>query len=228
MQRNKRSAAIKKTFGWWMTGAFTLGIAGCGLPHEKDYDTTPTNQVGKAPEGYGVAVGQPAPDAELLDSSGTKTRLLATIGSERRLVVFYKGGWCPSCNRQIHEFGSQFADFKKRGVGIVAISVDTPAYGAKTAKEYGLPFPLLSDSNLVAHKAYRVVDHIGGFGAFMLARMGANLSERAGNDNHDVAVPSLFLVDKQGIVRFAHADLDYGTRPSTAQILNAIDAMPPE
>ena len=37
-------------------------------------------------------------------------------------------------------------------------------------------------------------------------------------------IPSLFLVDHTGVVRWAHSDPDFKVRPSTAQILAAIDA----
>ena len=49
--------------------------------------------------------------------------------------------------------------------------------------------------------------------------------ERAsGKAHHTIAIPALFLVDKQGVVRWAHDDPTITVRPSTAQILAAIDA----
>jgi peroxiredoxin len=41
--------------------------------------------------------------------------------------------------------------------------------------------------------------------------------------HHEIAIPSLFLIDRTGVVRWAHSDPDFKTRPSTAQILAAID-----
>jgi peroxiredoxin len=160
-----------------------------------------------------------------MDSFGAKTRLLAGADKGLLLVIFYKGGWCPSCNVQMHDFSVHYTEFSKRGVALVGVSVDKPDYLSTTRNEYSLPFPVLSDPTLVAHSAYHVVDHVSGVGAFMLARMGANLAERSGQDHHNVAIPSLFLVDARHKVRFRHADKDYGTRPSQKQILAAIDAV---
>jgi alkyl hydroperoxide reductase subunit AhpC len=39
-----------------------------------------------------------------------------------------------------------------------------------------------------------------------------------------IAMPVLFLVDRGGVVRWAHSSLDDTRRPSTAQVLAAIDA----
>ena len=55
--------------------------------------------------------------------------------------------------------------------------------------------------------------------------MGADLDDRSGRDHHDVAVPSIFLIDGGGIIRFAHADPDYTRRPTVAAILAAIDTL---
>jgi peroxiredoxin len=40
-----------------------------------------------------------------------------------------------------------------------------------------------------------------------------------------MAIPSLFVIDRTGTVRWAHSDPDFKTRPSTAQLLAAIDAL---
>jgi peroxiredoxin len=198
-----------------------------GLGHEKAFEATPVQLAGPAPEGVGVPVGQVALDPQLLDSSAMLAHVLDGLSKRYLLVVFYKGGWCPSCNVQIHKFSKGYAEFHKRAVAIVAISVDKPEYGAKTAAEYGLPFPVLSDSDLLAPRAYRVVDHVNGFGAFMLARMGADLKARSGPEHHDVAIPALFLVDADRKVRWSHVDKDYAMRPSIALVLAAIDAVAP-
>jgi peroxiredoxin len=101
--------------------------------------------------------------------------------------------------------------------------VDDPKHAAKTQAEYKTGFPLLSDPDLAAHRAFRVVDHMGGVSTFMLARMGADLEEQSGRDHHDVAVPALFLLDSHRVLRWAHTDPDYSTRPNVDQLLAAVD-----
>lgn len=52
-----------------------------------------------------------------------------------------------------------------------------------------------------------------------------DLEQSSGRTHHTIAVPSIFIVDQAGIVRWAHAALDYKVRPSNEQILAAIDAL---
>jgi thiol-disulfide isomerase/thioredoxin len=89
-------------------------------------------KLGTAPPGFGLAVGQRAPDATLEDLTGKKQKLSELYKSGPTFVVFYRGGWCPFCNLQLHDLAAAKADFDKRGIRLVAISVDKPSEEAKT------------------------------------------------------------------------------------------------
>jgi peroxiredoxin len=206
--------------GLALTVAFT---SGCGLPHEKAYESINASKVGTLTGDVGLRPGVAAPNAQLLDTKGSPVTLSDVRANRPTALVFYRGGWCPSCNYQLHELATSSAEFRRRGVALVAVSVDKPDHAVETAKEYGLDFDVLSDPELEAHRAYRVIDHLGGVTTFMIARMGADLEERSGKKHHDVAVPAIFLIDASGTIRWSHADPDYSKRPSAAQILEAID-----
>lgn len=152
-----------------------------------------------------------------------RLRELVTTGPV--LLVFYRGGWCPYCNSQIHELTAAYPEYKKRGVTPVAISVDRVEESAKTQATYTIPFPVLSDSDLAAHRAYRVLHEVDEAEFARLKGFGIDLERASGRSHHAIAVPSLFVIDGKGVVRWAHANLDYKVRPSTVQILAAIDGL---
>lgn len=85
------------------------------------------------------------------------------------------------------------------------------------------PFPVLSDPDLAAHAALRVLHTAEDAEVERLRGFGVDIEKVSGRKHHQFAVPSLFLVDTAGRVRWAHADADYKTRPRTPQILAAID-----
>jgi peroxiredoxin len=105
------------------------------------------------------------------------------------------------------------------------ISVDVPNEGAKTQAKNGVPFAILSDSKLVAHKAFKVMRTPGADEAKALAGYGIDLKAYSGETHGSFAVPSMFFVDKKGIIRFAHADEDYKTRPSTKQMIEIAEKL---
>jgi peroxiredoxin len=203
-----------------------LALVGC-LGHEKPHAITPAERVGTRTEGTGIQPGEMAPDPPFIDRNGKRVALSSLRQGRRMLLVFYRGGWCPPCNYQIHTLSKHHREFAKRRVVVVGVSVDRLRHAKQTSAEYKTPFTLLSDPDLVFHRAFRVLDPIGGFTSFLLDTMGADLEERSGREHDVVAVPSVFLVDTDGKIRFAHTDEDYSTRPSVDQLLAAIDAVDP-
>ena len=185
---------------------------------------TPKERLGTAPPGFGIQVGQQAPNATLKDVSGKMRKLSDLYAQGPVFVVFYRGGWCPFCNLQLHELTEAKPEFDKRGVILVAISVDQPSQEAKTQAKDGIPFPMLSDSKLLAHKAFNVIHIPGDAEQRALAGYGVDLTAYSGEKHNSFAVPSIFLVDRTSIVRFAHIDQDFQTRPSVQQMLSVADS----
>jgi peroxiredoxin len=175
--------------------------------------------LGTLPKGVGVAVGGKAPDVTLKDADGKPVRLGELYARGPVLVVFYRGGWCPFCNFQVRSLTRAADDFRALGVQPVLVSVDEVEPTARTRATYTIPFPVLSDPDLVAHRAFRVVHEASPAEYEKLKGYGMDLEQHSGRKHHTIAIPSLFLVDRQGVVRWAHADRDYKVRPTIPQIL---------
>lgn len=109
----------------------------------------------------------------------------------------------------------------------VLVSVDRVDEAAKTQASWEIPFPVLSDPTLNAHNAWNVNFVVDEETIKKYARFGIDLEESSGQTHHTIAVPSMFLVDRDGVVRWAHAELDYRTRPTVEQVLVAIDGAIP-
>ncbi len=185
---------------------------------------TDAKTLGTLPVGVGVARGSHAPDATLEQVSGGTVKLSALYAKGPTLVVFYRGGWCPFCNLQLHELALKNAEFKAAGVNIVAVSVETPSEEAKTQAKHGIPFAVLSDPTLALHTGFKVLHKADEAEVSMLKGYGIDLEAASGQKHHTFAVPAVFLIDKAGIVRWGHAEQDYKTRPTTEQLLAAVRA----
>jgi peroxiredoxin len=211
-------------------GLLTVGLA-CtasaqdARPREAVLGETAAPALGRLAAGLGVAPGEQAPDPQVADGDGQPVKLLSGAGPRGALLVFYRGGWCPFCNAQIHALTRAFDEFRRRGVSPIAISVDRPEEAARTRASYSIPFPVLSDPDLAAHRAWRVVHEVGSEEYGRLASFGIDLERASGRQHHAIAVPALFVVDASGVVRWGHADPDYKVRPSIAQLLAVLDRL---
>ncbi|MEP6754665.1 MAG: redoxin domain-containing protein [Chthonomonadales bacterium] len=129
-----------------------------------------------------------APDFTLPDGLGHKVTL-SQFRKEGKpvLVVFYLGTACKQCMKQLNIFAPVTKDFAAAGIPIVAVSTDTVAGLKETVSDVQsapFPFPLLSDKDLKAFKAFRAYD-----------------------DFEKMALHGCYLIDRDGLVRWQ--DISY-------------------
>lgn len=82
---------------------------------------------------------------------------------------------------------------------MLAISVDPPEQSRKMSEQLKLPFPVLSDLGHKAIDDYAILDKSG-----------------------KISVAAVFVIDKQGIVRWSYLAEDYKIRPLDEAILEAL------
>lgn len=179
------------------------------------------DQFGHLPEDVGVSVGTQVPDFTVKSAGGKSVALADLVSGRPTVVFFYRGGWCPYCNFQVREFQQNAQLFEDAGIGITAISVDQPDGSLAAKRAYEITYPILSDPDLKAHRAFNVAMEIDAATRTLYKGYGIDLEQWSGRDHHTIAVPSVFVIDETRTVRWAHADLDYKTRPSALHVLGA-------
>ena len=129
-----------------------------------------------------IEVGDEAPDFTLRDQNNEEVTLSAFRGSRALLVIFYPLAFTGICTGELCAVRDDLPAYQNDEVQVVSISVDS-AYSQKVFSEReGFEFPLLSDfwPHGAVAQSYGVFNEVTGF-----------------------ANRGTFLVDKDGIVRFA-------------------------
>ena len=188
-------------------------------------NATADKDLGTLADNTGLAIGSVVDNFIITDSSGKNVSFSDLERKGPLLVIFYRGGWCPYCNRQIRALSMAWPEFKKRHVLPVLISVDKPDAAAMAQKTYEIPFPVLSDPLLEAHKAFNVVMRLDDKLLPMYKKYGIALEDWSGQNHHKFAVASAFIIDTQAKVVWAHSAEDYKTRPTVEQLLQVIDGL---
>jgi len=132
-----------------------------------------------------IDVGTEAPDFTLKDQNNQPVTLSSFRGDRPVLVVFYPFAFSPLCTGELCAVRDDLGDFQNDDVQILAVSVDHPFALKAWSEAQGFDFPLLSDfwPHGETAKAYGVF-----------------------NDGAGMAVRGTFLVDTDGIVRFAEVN----------------------
>ena len=102
-----------------------------------------------------LETGIKAPDFTLPDQNGDMHSLSDYLG-KKVILYFYPKDNTSGCTKQACGFADRYPQFKEKGAVILGVSKDSVASHKKFETNYGLPFTLLSDTELDVIKAYDV------------------------------------------------------------------------
>jgi len=128
-------------------------------------------------------VGDKYIDFELPDQDLRKVRLSDYVGKKNIVLAFYVLDFTSVCTNEMCTFDRFLSELEKLDAQIFGISVDSPFSHKAFAEKYNIKYPLLSDFNREVIEKYNVV-HDELFG---LKKVGKR---------------SVFVIDKQGIIRY--------------------------
>ncbi len=171
-----------------------------------------------------LKVGDKAPNFELSNASGKPVKLSALLEKGPVVVTWYRGAWCPYCNIALKGFQKVLPEIKAEGASLVAISPQTPDNSAATVEKDALGFEVLSDKgNKTAHAfgvAYKVpaviVDQMKG-------RL--DLSKFNGDSSNELPLGATYVIDKEGVIRYAFVDADYRKRAEPSAVVAALKGL---
>jgi peroxiredoxin Q/BCP len=103
-----------------------------------------------------IAVGQKAPDFQLLDQNGRSVALADFRGRKAVVLYFYPKDETPGCTKEACSFRDSYEDFVKAGAEVLGVSGDSVAKHQAFAEHHRLPFTLLADNGNSLRKAYGV------------------------------------------------------------------------
>jgi peroxiredoxin len=168
-------------------------------------------------------VGDRAPGFTLQDQLGRQVSLAAELQQGPVVLIFYRGEWCPYCNAMLRTYGLRTADFSGRGARLVAVSPQTPDNSLTMAEKHNLEFPVLSDEGGEVIGTYGL--NYGVAAREQYAAGGADLDKFNGEGGWILPAPAVFVIDREGIVRFVGVNGDYTQRVEPAEALAELDSL---
>lgn len=172
----------------------------------------------EAPEGLFIA--SKAPDFKGTDQNGNKVKLKDLLKEGKVVLVFYRGQWCPYCNKELSRLQDSLQFIKDKGATVIAVSPEKPENVSKTVEKTKAEYSILYDEDLKIMKAYEVEFEVPENTITRYRNAGIDLEKSNGGNGKYLPVPAIYIIDKESTITYRFFDTDYKKRPSVQEILN--------
>lgn len=159
-----------------------------------------------------VLVGTGIPAAEVYSLDGTPVDLRTVLGGKPTLLIVYRGGWCPYCNRHLTALMDIEKPLIDLGYQVVAISADRPEKMQQSMEKGEWHYQLFSDSSAKAAQALGLAFVVDDKTRERYKKYGIDLEEASGLSHHILPVPAAFLINADGVITFSHVNPNYKLR----------------
>lgn len=154
-------------------------------------------------------VGDKAPNFKLFDSDTNQVELSSFKG-KNVVLLFFPFANTGVCTKELCSFRDSLTQYNNLNAQVLAVSVDSPFALSLWKDQQKFNFPLLSDFNKEVIKAYDAA-----FDVFVPGKF----------DFLGVAKRSAFVIDKEGIIRYAEVLPTPGEEPSYDAITKTLEGL---
>lgn len=178
-------------------------------------------QFTKAEQVSGLEVGSIAPDFTTTDQNDSVFNLYETLKQETVVLFFFRGHWCPYCNRHLKLLQDSLTTIQNKGARLVAVSPENSEFIKKTIDKTHVSFTLLYDKDYTIAKAYGVNFLPDSMQRFIYnSVLNAQLKKSHSDESEQLPIPATYIISKNKIISWRHFDPDYKKRSSVADIIN--------
>jgi peroxiredoxin len=153
-----------------------------------------------------INVGDKAPNFNLFNTEKQPVSLESLKG-KNVLIHFFPAAFTGTCTAQLCNARDNMEVYTKLNCVVVGVSVDMPFSLGEFKKQQNLSFDLLSDFNKEMIRDYGMVQE-----DFVM-----NL--------HNVSKRGAFVIDKEGVIKYAEVCPTLGDQPNYSSIKVALDGL---
>lgn len=168
-----------------------------------------------------LLISSQIPDVMVKDIDGNDLNLRKAVAEQPTILIFYRGGWCPYCNRHLADLQKIEEELYEIGYQILAVSPDRPEKLKATLQKNELDYTLLSDSPMTATKAFGLAFKVDQETVERYRSIGIDLEGDSGYDHHLLPAPAVYILNTEGIVQFNYVNPNYKERINGEVLLTA-------
>ena len=205
---------MKRFMVFCLSSVLTLSLAGQDLARlGMDDSDTPK----------GLLIGEAAPDFSGTTLDNEKLQLSVMLKEGPVVMFFYRGYWCPKCDRHLEAFADSLQMLTDIGLQVVAITPETVEGIERTVEQSGINFHVLSDPGGKIMADYDVDFKVTeDYSSRILKGKGVDIATSNGSDEAWLPVPATFIISTDQEIFWRHFNWNYGKRAGVRDILEAI------
>jgi peroxiredoxin len=177
-----------------------------------------TSYAQEAPEGLFIA--SKAPDFKAKDQNGAEVRLKDLLKKGKVILVFYRGQWCPYCNRFLSRLQDSLQLINDKEATLIAVSPEKTENISITKEKTKAAFSILHDEGLKIMKAYDVEFEVPENTVTRYRNAGIDLEKNNGSNGKFLPVPAVYIIDKEATVIYRFFEADYKKRPDVKDLIS--------
>lgn len=168
----------------------------------------------------GLKVGEKAPNFISPNQYGKSIELSKLLTKGPVVLIFYRGYWCPLCNKHLAKFQDSLKYITNRGAQIVAISAQTYGNSEKMIHQQNITFNVISDTTDKIMKDYKVLFHVTtAYQAMLEKYIKKKLNQINAQKSAELPVPATYVINQKGIIVYRQFNYDYSKRSSVKEVL---------
>jgi peroxiredoxin len=179
-----------------------------------------TAQVWNTPESITpIEVGQIIPDGTLVDSELNSTALYEVLNNQKAVIVIYRGGWCPYCNKQLSELTDIESKIKDLGYRILAISPEDAVNIKESLQKNNINYELYSDAGA------QLIQDLG-LAFYSNDKTNNYIAKKSSGDHSGILpVPAVIVLGADKKVKYIYHDANYKVRLDSNELLSVLNTM---
>jgi len=171
----------------------------------------------------GLKEGDRAPMFSGIDQNGKTVSLKNALKAHQSVVLFfYRGQWCPYCNKHIKELQDSLSLLSAKDAYVIGVTPETKENIDKTIKKTKAGFSIVQDKDDEIMKAYGVNFMMDEATFTKYKGYGIDLEANNGNNRHTLPVPATYIIDRSGKIKYVHFDPNYQKRASVQLLLSKL------
>ncbi|CAN5128109.1 hypothetical protein BH09BAC1_BH09BAC1_19520 [soil metagenome] len=174
----------------------------------------------------GLKVGESAPIFKANDHKGNEVFLPDLFKKNPVVLVFYRGAWCPACNRYLTSLQDSLKYIENAGATLVAISPEINEKAIETVEKTKATFSVIPDPNGYIMSAFKLDFHVAqGYQQKINDKLGADIATSNGTQDARLPVPAVYIVGTDGKIKYAYFNPDYHQRATVAEIVAELNKL---